>query len=458
MTYDIAIIGAGPGGYISAIRAAQLGAKVALIEKEALGGVCLNWGCIPTKTIITCANKYNEAKKFSKFGINLENLSFDYGKISNFKQSVVEKIRKSLTGLIKSYNIDIIIGEASLESKNKLKIINSKEYQDIEFKYLILATGSRPVSLPVLPIDHEFIIDTNDVLSLNELPESMMIIGSGATGIEWTRILTSFGKKVILVECAENLAPMFDNSLSEGIERILKRQRIEYFKGTKVKNISNKKVILDNNKEFAPDKILLGAGRTPNSDIKGLEELGVARTNKYIAVDENLKTNINNIYAIGDLTGLFPVAHVAMHHGVKAVENILLNKPVKINYNAVPSIIYGNPEICSVGYSEDMLIAKNIPYEKSIFPMSAVGRSILEDETEGFVKVLASKEKILGVHILASHGGNMIQQAAIAINSNLSPDDIKETIFAHPASSEALYEAFLGIDGMPLHLPSRGMK
>lgn len=453
MIYDIAIIGAGPGGYVSAIRAAQLGAKVALIEKETLGGVCLNWGCIPTKTIITCANKYNEAKKFYKFGVNLENLSFDYGKISNFKQSVVEKIRKSLTGLLKSYNIDIITGEASLESKNKLKIVSRQEYQGIQFKYLILATGSRPVSLPGLPIDHEFIIDTNDMLSLNQLPDSMMIIGSGATGIEWTRILANFDKKVILVECAENFAPMFDNSLSEGIERILKRQRIESYKATKVKNISDKKVILDNGKEFTPDKILLGTGRTPNSDIDGLDELKIAKKNKYIEVDENLRTNIENIYAIGDLTGIFPVAHVAMHQGIKAVENILLNKPVKINYNAVPSIIYGNPEICSVGYSEDTLIARNISYEKSVFPVSAVGRSILEDEIEGFVKVLASKEKILGVHILASHGESMIQQAAIAINSNLSPNDIKETIFAHPTRSEALYEAFLGIDGMPLHLP-----
>ncbi|EKE03442.1 MAG: hypothetical protein ACD_20C00203G0015 [uncultured bacterium] len=453
MKYDIAIIGAGPGGYVSAIRAAQLGAKVALIEKENVGGVCLNWGCIPTKAILASVDRYNEAKKFSKFGINFDNLDFDFTRISDRKNTIVEKLRKSLIQLIKSYDIDIISGEASIETRNKANISNSDGIQEIEFDYLILATGSRPVSLPGLPIDHEFILDTNDILSLEELPETIMIIGSGASGIEWSRIFSSLGKKVILVEIASRLAPMLDSSISERLERIFKRNRIEYYTETKVEKIEGKTVTLQNCKEFQPDIIFLAAGRMPNSDIKGLDELGIIKNNKYIAVDENLKTNIDNIYAIGDVTGKLLLAHVASHQGVKAVENILTGKSVKINYNAVPKIIYGNPEIGSVGYSEDELIAQNIAYEKSLFPMSAIGKTIIEDELEGFIKVLATKDKILGVHLIADRGDFITQQAAIAINSNLIPDDLKETVFAHPTVSEALYEAFLGIDGHPLHLP-----
>lgn len=453
MKYDIAIIGAGPGGYVSAIRAAQLGAKVALIEKKDIGGICLNWGCIPTKAILASTDRYNEAKKLAKFGLNIENLSLNYEKVFERKNSIVEKLRKSLTQLIKSYGIDVIQGEAVIETQNKLSIKNLDDTQEIEFNYLILATGSRPVSLPGLNIDHKFIIDTNDILSLNELPDSIMIVGSGASGIEWTRIFNSLGKKVVLVEIAPRLSPMLDADISERLERIFKRNKIEYYTETKIEKITGNNVILQNAKEFQPDLIFLAAGRTPNSEIKGIEKLGIATNNKYIATDENLKTNIDNIYAIGDITGKLQLAHVASHQGIKAVENILLNKKAEINYNAVPKIIYGSPEIGSVGYSEEELIKQNIPYEKSVFPMSAIGKTIIEDEIEGFIKVLASENKILGVHLIANGGDYLTQQAAIAMNSNLTVDNLKETVFAHPTNSEALYEAFLGINGHALHLP-----
>lgn len=456
MIYDIAIIGAGPGGYVSAIRAAQLGAKVALIEKEHIGGVCLNRGCIPTKAILVSIDKYNEAQKFKKFGINIENLSIDYKKVFERKTTVVEKLRKSLSQLVKSYKIDVFYGEASLDNNEKLSVINSNETQEICFKNLIIATGSRPVSLPGLDIDHKFILDTDDILSLEELPESIMIVGSGASGIEWSRIFNSLGKKVTLIEVAQKLAPMFDSSISERIERLLKRKKIEFYTGTKISKIENKTVTLENGKEISPDIIFLAAGRIPNLDIKGFDKLNIAKNGKFIAVDNNLKTNIDNIYAIGDITGILQLAHVASHQGVKAVENILLNKESLINYNATPKIIYGNPEIGSVGYTEEELIKENIDYEVSNFPIGAVGKSLIDDEIDGFIKVLASKEKIYGVHMVAAHADMLIQQAAIAINSNLSPEDMKEVIFAHPTVSEALYEAFLGIYGLPVHSPKLG--
>jgi len=453
MRYDIAIIGAGPGGYVAAIRAAQLGAKVALIEKEYVGGVCLNRGCIPTKTIIASMDRYNQVKKLSKFGINIENLSFDYSKISQRKGDIVEKIRKNLAGLIKSYKIEVISGSASIESANKIIVEQAENSVEIEFKNIIIATGSRPVSLPELNIDHKFILDTNDILSLESLPESVLIVGSGASGIEWSRIFGNFGKKVVLVEFAPILAPMFDKSISERIERMFKRQRIEFYTGTCISKIEESTAFLNNGKEFKPDIIFLAAGRTPNIEINGLDKLGIKTCKKGIVVDENLKTSVDNVYAIGDVTGILPLAHVASHQGIKAVEKILLDKISPVNYNAVPKIIYGNPEIASVGYTEDELISKNIRYKSSIFPMSAIGKSVVEDEIEGFVKVLADENKIFGVHIIAEQAAAMVQQAAIAINNNLSSQNIKETVFAHPTYSEAVHESFLGINGFPIHLP-----
>lgn len=454
MTYDIAIIGAGPGGYVAAIRAAQLGAKVVLIEKDNLGGTCLNWGCIPSKATLTCADKYNSAKKFSKFGIEIEKLNYDYQKISERKWFVVEKMRKSLTQLIKSNKIDVLYGEACIESPNNLKVVNAEETL-VEFKNLIIATGSRPMSLPGLQIDHEFVLDTNDIIKLEKLPESVLIVGTGPSGVEWTRIFEIFGTKTTLVEMAQNLVPIADKDVSARLERIFKIKKIETHTGTKIQEIKDKKVILNNGKEISPEIVFVAAGRTPNTDIKGIEKLNLAMNGRYIKVDNNLKTSTDNIYGIGDVTGLMPLAHTASHQGLVAVENILLGKEGHINYEAIPHIIYGNPELCGVGLREDDLIRKKIEYKSSNFPIAAVGKYFIEDEIDGFVKVLASPdgEKIFGVHIVAENGSDLIQQAAIAINNNLTVKQLQETIFAHPTHSEALYEAFLALEGRSLHLP-----
>ncbi|OGI00822.1 MAG: dihydrolipoyl dehydrogenase [Candidatus Melainabacteria bacterium GWF2_37_15] len=424
--YDIAIIGAGPGGYVAAIRAAQLGAKVVLIEKEAVGGVCLNWGCIPSKAIISCADKYNEAKKLSKYGIKAENVTFNYREVFDRKQQIVEKLQKSLTRLIKSKNVELVKGEAVIETNNSLKVNG----EIIEFKNLIIATGSRTKSLPGLEIDHKYILDSNDILSLQELPDSVLIVGSGAVGLEWARVFHSFEKQVTIVEIADRLCPMFDREVSEYIEKLKKRKRIAVYKNTTVDKL-----------DIKPDIIFLAAGRQPNT-----------KDGKFIKVDNNLRTNISNIYAIGDVTGIFPLAHVASHQGVKAVEHILLGKEVNINYNHVPFVVYGKPEIASVGYTEEALITKEIPYKKSVFPISAVGRAQTDDKTEGFVKILANDKEILGVHIVAEYAGELIQQATIAMSNGLSPENLIETIFPHPTYSEAIHEGFLGIFGEFLHI------
>ncbi len=450
--YDIAIIGSGPGGYVAAIRASQSGAKVALTEKDSIGGVCLNKGCIPTKTIIASADKFKGIKKFQKFGISVENASFDYEKIFDRKELIVSQIRKNLTKLIKSKNIDIIEGTASIENKNTLKVSSASGIEVIEFKNLIISSGSRPLPLEGLEIDNEFIFDTDGILSLKELPQNVLIVGSGANGIEWARIASSFGKNVTVVELAPKLCPMFDEEISDRLERLFKRDKTAFYTGTKIENINGREVFLSNGVNLKPDIILLTAGRQPNCEIEGLDRLKIVKNGKYIKVDNNLKTNIGNIYAIGDVTGILPLAHCASHQGIKAVEYILEKKPANINYNAIPKIIWGNPEISCIGLSEKEILKENLEYKKSIFPLSANSKSFIEDEIEGFIKVLASKDKILGVHIIGSHSDYLIQQAAVAMANNVSPEDFTEVVFSHPSACESLHEAFLGIDKGFLHL------
>ncbi len=453
MVYDIAIIGAGPGGYIAAIRAARLGAKVALIEKDRIGGVCLTRGCIPSKTILASSDRYREAKKLSKFGIKLNNLTYDYSEIFQRKEKIVQKLNRGLAQLIKANEIDFIKAEACIESKNILKVISESAEERIEFKNLIIATGSRPGSLPNIRLDREFILDTDDVLKLESLPDSVLIAGSGAVGIEWARIFNGFEKEVILVEIAPKLAPALDGSISDALRRELKKKKINFYTETNIEKIRGKEVILSNGQELTPDIILLGAGRVPNIEIKGIKDLNPEMNGKFFRVDNNLRTNIDNIYAIGDVNGICQLAHVASHQGIKAVEHIILRQEVGIDYQNVPFIIYGNPEIASVGYTEDALIERGIYYKKSIFPMSALGKSVVEDEIDGFIKILADDKKILGIHLIADNGAELIQQLAIAKGAGISPEAMKEVIFAHPTYSEAVYESILGLSEEFLHLP-----
>lgn len=445
--YDIAIIGAGPGGYIAAIRASQLGAKVVLIEKELIGGTCLNKGCIPSKTIIHSANVYSQTKKLSKLGVNVENISLDYSKVFERKNSVVDKIRKSLTGLIKSHNIDIIEGNAEVLDKNTL-IVNEDK---IEFKNLIIATGSKPSELPDLKTDNDFILNSDMLLNLEELPKSMLIIGSGAIGLEWATMLASFDVKIYLVELAPNILPIADIDVSTRVERILKRQRIDFYKGTSIQNIEDKKVSLTNGVQLEPDKILVAAGRAPV--LFGLEKLNLEMNGKFIKVDNNLKTNIDNVYAIGDVTGYLQLAHTASHQGLCAVENILLNKNGNINYRNIPSIVYTNPEIASVGYTQQQLDEEGHEYKVSNFPMAALGKAQADDEIEGFVKILSVDNKIAGAHIIGAEASALIHQLSIAINAGLGVEELKDNVFAHPTYSEAVFESLLGLDNMYLSLP-----
>lgn len=436
--YDIAIIGGGPAGYVAAIKATQLGAKVILCEKDALGGTCLNKGCIPTKTMLCATDKVKEFKKLSKFGIKANLEEMDYAKLIKRKDINVMKLNKGVQNLLDNHDIEVIQGEAEVINNSSLKIND----EVINFKNLIIATGSSPTDLPDLKADGEFILNSNDILKKDTLPESILIVGSGAIGIEWARIFSALNVKTTLIEIADQISPASDKDVAEFITNDLKKNKVKTYIGTRIKNIQNKRVILSNEEELEPEIVLLAAGRKPNT--KGVERLGIELNKGFINVNNNFKTSIKNVYAIGDVNGHMQLAHVASHQGVAAVEHILKNKDSNINYNHIPFIIYGKPEIASVGEREG---------ESFMFPMNILGKSITDDETDGFVKIIYKNDKITGAHIVAKEASSMIHTLALAIKEEISIQKLQEFVFAHPTYAEGIHETLLGIEGKSIHLP-----
>lgn len=447
--FDIGIIGAGPAGYTAAIRAAQLGLTVVLFEKDKIGGTCLNRGCIPTKTILHSCNLYNEIKNTAKFGVNCENISFDFEKIQERQKNISEKIRKNLTNLIKSYNnITIVEEEAKIKNNNTIET----QSQTFEVKNIIIATGSKPNKIKLTGnYDSNYILTSDDILELNQLPKSILITGSGAIGIEWARILSSLGVKVCIIEMADKLIPQADYEISERIVRLLKKSRIEFYTSTVINNIDEQTITLSNGKTIEAQKILLAAGRLPiiGDDVP----LNNIETNKFITTDENFKTTANNIYAIGDVNGKSMLAHSAMKQAEQVISYINDYKTAEFCKNLVPAVIYGTPEIAFIGKTEQELIEQNIQYKKSMFPISALGKAYADDKIEGFVKVLANKNEILGAHIISEEASALIEQFAIAMTKHISPKALDNVIFAHPTYSEAIGEAVLGLDNLAIHIP-----
>lgn len=422
MKKDFGIIGAGPAGYSAAIRASQLGKSVVLFEKEFLGGVCLNKGCIPTKTFLHCADVYNSLKKVSNLGITIENYSLDFEKAAERKEKTVEKIRKSLEMLLKSYDIEIINAEAKIKGQNLIEAAGEK----FECTNILIATGSEPKCVGGFQFDHEFILSSDDVLNLKSLPQKVLIAGSGAIGIEWARIFSSFGVEVSIVEIADKLLPLADAEISERLARTFKMSRIKMFLSTSIKEIKDKKVTLSNGDVLEPDFVLFATGRGV-SDIEQSE----------------------NLPKIGDCSKGIQLAHFASHQGVQVVENIILGKEIKDFL--VPAVVYGSPEIAWVGKTEAEL--EGTDYKKSVLPMSALGKAHADGDLEGFIKILADKEgKILGAHIIGAEASALVHQISIPMQNGLKVEDLKHCCFAHPTYSEGVYEALLGLDNESLCL------
>lgn len=434
--FDIGIIGSGPAGYAAAIRASQKGLKVVLFEKNQIGGTCLNRGCIPTKTILHSCNILSELKNTAKLGITAENISFDFSKIQERQKTVSEKIRKSLTMLIKGYGVTIIEEEAEIVSNNIIKTPSST----YEVENIIIATGSEPNKIKFKGnYSEDFVLTSDDILNITELPQSILIVGTGAIGIEWARILSILGVKVTLVEMMDKVIPTADFEVSDRVVRLLKKSKIDFYTSTTIEEIQDKTVTLSNGEALDVDCILLGTGRQTNT----------------INVNNNFKTDKENIFAIGDVNRVSMLAHSAMKQAEEVIEYITTGKSCNFDKELVPSVIYGTPEIASIGATEQQLKEAGIEYKKSFFPISALGKAYADDKIEGFIKILATEEKILGAHIISEEASAMIQQIAIAMTNNISPKKLQEVIFAHPTYSEGLFESILGLDNIALHIPKQ---
>ncbi len=454
--YDVTIIGAGPGGYVSAIRCAQLGLKTALVEKyDTLGGTCLNVGCIPSKAMLDSSEHYFKARKeFNEHGIMLDNLSVDINKMVERKAGVVDMTVKGIDFLMKKNNIDVIHGTASFETKNTLNILaKDGSSSKIESKNIIIATGSKPASLPFITIDKERIITSTEALKLNEIPKHLLVIGGGIIGLEMGSVYNRIGSKVTIIEYADKIGGTMDSEVCKELQRVLKKQGMDIQTSMKVNfverngNTVTVKALDKNDQEvvFEGDYCLVAVGRRPYTDGLGLEKIGVSLDNRNkIPVNAHLQTSVENVYAIGDVIDGPMLAHKAEEEGVFVAE-LLAGKKPHINYNLIPGVAYTWPEAAGVGKTEDELKKEGTPYKSGKFPFKASGRARASNDTDGFIKVLAHKEtdEILGVQMVGARVADMIMQGAIAMEFRASAEDIGMACFGHPTFSEAFKEACL---------------
>lgn len=407
--FDLGIIGGGPAGYTAAFQARSKGLSVVLFEKDKVGGVCLNRGCIPTKAILHSAELYEEMKSATELGITAENLSFDYSKVVERKDKIVEKLRKSLELSLKNSGIVVVNAEAKIPShtmKNGENQVFANE-EIYECKKIITATGSKPRDFDGLRFDHKFILSSDDILNLKTLPKSIVIIGSGAIGIEWARILSAFDVEVTIVEMADHLLPLADIEVSKRVERIFKSKKIKFYTSNGVEKIENQNVTLKSGETLTPELVLLATGRTPQP----IENCDIC---------------------IGDACGKIQLAHFAIKQAVAEIANI------EFNENLVPSVVYGCPEIAWIGKREQDLEEGN--YKKSNILISALGKSHCDNCSDGFIKILSQEGKIVGAHIVSKEAASLIQEITIAMQNNIAIDDLKKVCFAHPTYSEGIFE------------------
>jgi dihydrolipoamide dehydrogenase len=462
--YDVSVIGSGPGGYIAAIRAAQLGMKVAIIERyPVLGGTCLNVGCIPSKALLDSSEHYHNAThKFEAHGIKTKGIEIDLEQMINRKNGVVQQMNGGITYLMKKHKIDVFHGHGSFLSKNTLQIASNENTQTIESKNTIIATGSKPSSLPGITIDKKRILTSTEALNLTEIPKHMIIIGGGVIGLELGSVYARLGAKISVVEFMEGLVPTMDRTMGKELQKSLKKLGFDYYFKHKVKSVTAKgktvKIIAENSKgedvSLEGDYCLVAVGRKPYTDQLGLETLGIVTDEKgRIAIDEHLQTSVPGIYAIGDVIKGPMLAHKAEEEGVFVAETIAGQKP-HIDYNLIPGVVYTWPEVASVGQTEEQIKAMGKNYKVGTAPYKANGRAVASMDTDGLVKMIADAEtdEILGVHIIGPRAADIIGEAVVAMEYRASAEDIGRISHAHPTFSEALKEAALdATDKRPLN-------
>ena len=459
--FDVAILGAGPGGYVAAIRAAQLGLKTALIEKrDTLGGTCLNVGCIPSKALLESSEAFHATQhKMAQHGITVQGVGLDLPTLLARKDAIVTELTSGIAMLMKKNKVTVFRGHGTLKGPGNLSIQNDEGITEIEATSIVLAQGSVPVELPFLRFDGDAVVSSTEALSFPEVPKHLLVVGAGAIGLELGSVWLRLGAKVTVVELLPNVAPFADKQLSKTLERSLAAQGMEFLLKSKVvkaeRTESGLAVSVENDKGetqvIACDKLLVAVGRRPNT--AGLKEAGIEFTERgFVKVDENYLTNLAGVYAIGDLIPGPMLAHKAEEEGIACVER-LAGKAGHMNYEAIPSVIYTHPELAVVGLSEDEAKEKGIPVKTGKFLYRANGRAKSMGEEDGLVKVVAHKEtdKLLGVHIVGARASDLIAEAVLALEFHASAEDLARTVHAHPTLSEILKEAALAVDKNQIH-------
>lgn len=459
---DIAIIGGGPGGYVAAIKAAKMGADVVLIEKEHLGGTCLNCGCIPTKALVRSAEVYDNFKEAIDFGLSVKEYNVDMDKVINRKNSIVNKLVEGIQYLIEKNKIKVINGNGKILDKNTVIIETKNKIVEINSKNIILSTGSETVSLPIPGANSKSILTSKEILDLKELPKKLAIIGGGVIGMEFAFIYSSFGVEVFVVEYLDNVLQMLDQDVIDEINSAAEKKGIKLFTGSRVEEIidteDDRCVVRftkgGESKYVSVDKVLMSVGRKPYFEGLGIENANIKLNDnkKGIKVNSKMQTNIDNIYAVGDVTNIIQLAHVASHQAIVAVENIM-GHDAEMDYSAVPSAIFTHPEIASVGSTEREAKSKGINIEVGKFPYAANGKALTMGDDCGFIKVIknADSNKVIGATIVGINSADLIASLTIAIKNGLTTKQIAETIFAHPTTSEVIHEGILSVEGGALH-------
>jgi dihydrolipoamide dehydrogenase len=449
--FDVGIIGSGPGGYVAAIKASQVGLKVALIEKYSkLGGVCLHWGCIPTKALLLNAEIYERALNGKEFGIIYKDINLDFRLVKARKDKVVKKLAMGTDFLMKKNKVTVFKGKGTLVAPGKIQV-EGEAAAEIRAKNIIIATGSEAKLLPGLELDGQFILTNKEILELDSIPKSLLIVGAGAVGIEFASIFSRFGTNVTVVEMLPRILPLEDSEISEELRKILVRKHIKLMTDTRIENI----VVQDGNvhaeligaggepQTIVAEKALIAVGRRPVSEEFGLEKLRVVTTKGYIPVDENMETNVPGIFAIGDVIPTQQLAHVASHEGILAVSHIVGQKTEALNYDLVPSCTYCSPEVASAGLSESAARERGYDVVSSRFPLAAIGKATVLGENDGFFKLVCEKKhkQILGVHLMGSHVTEIIAEGVALIGLEATAGDVSHLIHAHPTVSEGIMEA-----------------
>lgn len=468
--FDLIVLGAGTGGYVAAIRASQLGMKVAVVERDKLGGTCLHRGCIPSKALLRSAEVYHTMSRGYEFGVEATELAINFAKMQERKQKIVDQLHKGIQHLMKKGNITVFQGEGrimgpSIFSPQAGAVAVTRKDGDSEIlvpKFLLIATGSRPRTLPGLEADGEYVLTSDEALQLESLPQSILIVGGGVIGIEWASLLNDLGVDVEIIEFADRILPLEDIEISKEMTRLLKKRKIKIHTGAKVLPESivkeNSKVTIQAEKngspiQFQAEKLLVSVGRAANVENIGLNNTESKVERGVISVNEHFQTAESHIYAIGDVIGGLQLAHVASHEGIVAVEHMAGLKPHPLNYSQVPKVTYSRPEVASVGFHEQEAKEKGYQVKTGVFPFRAIGKALIFGEVDGFVKLVVDEQTddLLGVHMIGPHVSDLIAEGALARVLDATPWEISHTIHPHPTLSEIMGEAALAVEGKAIH-------